>query len=125
MTRIRVSIMILCILAVTALWSGLWVYSRCSSLVRGIERTETLLSAGMAAEAAEAAYSLGEEWKELRRSASVLVRGCRLYDLDRGYAGIATRVSGDRHEALASLEELRRMTALLAEGEIPRLRSVF
>ncbi|MBO4877835.1 MAG: DUF4363 family protein [Ruminococcus sp.] len=125
MTRIRVSIMILFILAAMAAWSGVWICGRCSSLVSGLDRTEALLCAGMTEEAEESAYALGREWKELRRCASVLVRGCRLYDLDRGYAGLGARMTGDRREALACAEELRQMTVQLAEGEIPKLRSVF
>jgi len=124
MTRIRLSAAILCLLIVLALWSGMWICGRCRSLTDGLDRTGECLSAGMTAEAEREAYRLGEEWKDMRRMTSVLVRGCRLCDLDRGYAGLGARMTGDRREALAAVDELRRMTVLLAEGEIPKLRSV-
>ena len=125
MTRLRISCVILCILIAAAIWSGMWIYGRCGSLVSRLDRTEMLLSAGMTAEAEDEAYRLCGEWEDMRRSASVLVRGCRLCDLDRGFAGLGARMTGDRREALAAVAELRRMTVMLAEGELPKLRSVF
>ena len=124
MTRIKLSAAILCLLAVLAAWSCMWIGGRCSELEKGLDRTETLLLSGMTAEAEVEAGRLDGEWRDMRPLSSVLIRGCRLYDLDRGFAGLDARMTGDRREALAAVRELKRMTALLADGEMPRLRSV-
>ncbi len=122
MTRIKLSAVILAAMAAVSVWSGIWVNSRCRRLIREIKRVGYCVCEGV--DAGKAAAELENDWEDFRRHASMLVRSNKLSDLDRAYAGLEYRISGDTGELLACLAELSHMTGLLADGETPMLRSI-
>ena len=124
MKRTWLSIGMLCTLAVISVISGVWVNSRCSTMMSELEGILLLAEQDRTDEALSAARQLEEEWEKFRRPASVIVNNAKLGELDRGYAGIEFALEADRHELAQLITELIHMTQLLRDGETPTVHTI-
>lgn len=125
MTRIKISILIICILILTSILSGIWINGRCKSLIELSVQAEEFFESGDKKKAVELTKKLETEWENFRSVASVLLQNNKLSEIDRICARIKPLAENDSEELLSELAELENMIDLLRCGEIPKITSIF
>lgn len=125
MTRIKISVLIILTLILISIFSGMWINSRCKSLIELSAQTEELFSSDEQEKAVEYAKKIETEWEDFRSVACVLVGNSKLAEIDRMCARIKHLAENDSEELLSELTELEHMLDLLRCGEIPKITSIF
>ncbi|MDE5936842.1 MAG: DUF4363 family protein [Ruminococcus sp.] len=125
MTRIKISIGILCILIAVSTFSGIWINGKCKSLMELSSQAEELFASGEKEKAIEVAKKLETEWEDFREGACVLVNNNKLADIDRICARVKHLTENDSEELLSELTEFEHLLDLLRCGEIPKITSIF
>lgn len=125
MTRIKISIGILCILIAVSTFSGIWINRKCKSLMELSSQAEELFTSDEKEKAIEVAKKLETEWEDFREGACVLVNNSKLSDIDRICARVKHLTENDSEELLSELTELEHLLDLLRCGEIPKITSIF
>lgn len=124
MTRIKISIFIVCLLIFTSVFSGIWINGKCKSLIELSQQTGELFSADKKSEAVEVTRQLETEWENFRTYAAVLIHNNKLSEIDRICARIKHLTENNSEELLSELSELQNMFDLLRNGEIPKINSI-
>lgn len=125
MTRIKISIAILCILIAVSIFSGIWINKKCRLLIELSSQAEEFFSSDEKEKAVEVTKQLETEWEDFRSGACVLVRNSKLSEIDRICARVKHLAENDSEELLSELTELEHILELLRCGEIPKLTSIF
>ena len=125
MTRIKISIAILCILIAISTFSGIWINGKCKSLMELSSQAEKLFSSDEKEKAIEVTKEIETEWENFRAGACVLVNNNKLADIDRICARVKHLAENDSEELLSELTELEHILDLLRCGEIPKITSIF
>lgn len=125
MTRIKISIAILCILIAVSIFSGIWINKKCRLLIELSSQAEEFFSSNEKEKAVEVTKQLETEWEDFRSGACVLVRNSKLSEIDRICARVKHLAENDSEELLSELTELEHILELLRCGEIPKLTSIF
>lgn len=125
MTRIKISIAILCILIAVSIFSGIWINKKCRLLIELSSQAEEFFSSDEKEKAVEVTKQLETEWEDFRSGACVLVRNSKLSEIDRICARVKHLAENDSEELLSELTELEHILDLLRCGEIPKLTSIF
>ena len=125
MTRIKISIAILCILIAISTFSGIWINGKCKSLMELSSQAEKLFSSDEKEKAIEITKEIETEWENFRAGACVLVNNNKLSDIDRICARVKHLAENDSEELLSELTELEHILDLLRCGEIPKITSIF
>lgn len=124
MTRIKISVFIVCLLIFTSVFSGIWINGKCKSLIELSQQTGELFSDGEKAEAVEVTRQLETEWENFRTYATMLIHSNKLSEIDRICARIKHLTENDSEELLSELSEFQNMLDLLRNGEIPKINSI-
>lgn len=125
MTRIKISVFIVCLLIFTSVFSGIWINKKCKSLIELSYHTGELFSADEKEQAIEITEQLETEWENFRSFATVLINNNKLAEIDRICARIKYLTKNNSEELLSELSELENMLDLLRNGEIPKINSIF
>lgn len=125
MTRIKISVFIICLLILTSIFSGIWVNGKCKSLIELSSQAEKLFSSDDKERAIEITKNIETQWEDFRAGAAVLIQNNKLSEIDRICARIKHLAENDSDELLSELTELENMLDLLRNGEIPKINSVF
>lgn len=125
MTRIKISVFIICLLILTSIFSGIWINGKCKSLIELSSQAEEFFSSGEKEKAVEITEKLETEWEHFRTGAAVLLQNNKLSEIDRICARINHLAENDSDELLSELTELENMLDLLRNGEIPKINSIF
>lgn len=125
MTRIKISVFIVCLLIFTSVFSGIWINKKCKSLIELSHHTGELFSADEKEQAIEITEQLETEWENFRSFATVLINNNKLAEIDRICARIKYLTKNNSEELLSELSELENMLDLLRNGEIPKINSIF
>lgn len=125
MTRVKISIGIIVLLILASIFSGIWVNSRCKTVIELSEQAQESFRNGDKEKAIETIGLIESDWESFRKTASVLVQNSKLSEIDRICAGLKNLAQSDSEELLSELSELEHMLDLLRNGEIPKISSVF
>lgn len=125
MTRIKISVFIVCLLIFTSVFSGIWINKNCKSLIELSHHTGELFSADEKEQAIKITEQLETEWENFRSFAAVLINNNKLAEIDRICARIKYLTKNNSEELLSELSELENMLDLLRNGEIPKINSIF
>ncbi len=125
MTRIKISVFIICLLIMTSIFSGIWINNRCKYLIELSSQAEELFSSDEKEKAVEITRKLETEWEDFRAGAAVLLQNNKLSEIDRICARVKHLAENDSDELLSELTELENMLDLLRNGEIPKINSIF
>ena len=125
MTRVKISVGIILILAAVSVFSGIWVNSRCREMMSQTAQATELFLQGSSDEAVEAAQELQKEWESFRSVAAVLLHNDKLSEIDRLCARVTGLADSESEEFVSELTEIDHLLDMLRNGEIPRWNSVF
>ncbi len=125
MTRIKISVFIICLLILTSIFSGIWINNKCKYLIELSSQAEELFSSNEKEKAVEITRKLETEWEDFRAGAAVLLQNNKLSEIDRICARVKHLAENDSDELLSELTELENMLDLLRNGEIPKINSIF
>lgn len=125
MTRIKISVFIICLLILTSIFSGIWINNRCEYLIELSSQAEEFFSSNEKEKAVEVTKKLETEWEDFRAGAAVLLQNNKLSEIDRICARVKHLAENDSEELLSELTELENMLDLLRNGEIPKINSIF
>lgn len=125
MTRVKISVAIILILAAVSIFSGIWVNSRCREMMERTAQAAEFFSQGNSDEAAEAAQELQKEWESFRSIAAVLLHNDKLSEIDRLCARVTGLADSQSEEFVSELTEIKHLLDMLRNGEIPKWNSVF
>lgn len=124
MTRIKISIGILCVMIGMSIFSAVWVNRKCIHMLEETTNIRLLLDDGKNAEAVRCAENLDNEWNDFREKAVLLLKNDELTEIDCISSGIPYLIENDNDESYARLMELQHMLVMLKDGEIPALSRV-
>lgn len=124
MTRIKISIGILCVMIGMSIFSAVWVNRKCVHMLEETTNIRLLLDNGKTAEAVRCAENLDNEWNDFREKAVLLLKNDELTEIDCISSGIPYLIENDNDESYARLMELQHMLVMLKDGEIPALSRV-
>lgn len=124
MTRIKISIGILCIMIGMSIFSAVWVNRKCVHMLAETTNIRLLLDDGKTADAVRCAENLDSEWNDFRAKAVMLLKNDELTEIDCISSGIPYLIENDNDESYARLMELQHMLVMLKDGEIPALSRV-
>lgn len=124
MTRIKISIGILCVMIGISIFSAVWVNRKCVHMLEETTNIRLLLDDGKTAEAVRCAENLDNEWNDFREKAVMLLKNDELTEIDCISSGIPYLIENDNDESYARLMELEHMLVMLKDGEIPALSRV-
>lgn len=124
MTRIKISIGILCVMIGMSIFSAVWVNRKCVHMLEETTNIRLLLDDGKTAEAVRCAENLDNEWNDFREKAVLLLKNDELTEIDCISSGIPYLIENDNDESYARLMELQHMLVMLKDGEIPALSRV-
>ncbi len=125
MTRIKISVAILCILIAVSTFSGIWINKKCKSLMELSSQAEELFASDEKQKAVEVTEKIETEWENFRSKACVLVGNNKLSEIDRICARVKHLTENDSEELSSELTELEHLLDLLRCGEIPKITSIF
>lgn len=125
MTRFKISLGIILILIAASVFSGIWINSRCKSLMELSDRTEQFFYDGDHEQSVKLSRQLNEEWEDFRKGASVLISTSKISELDRLCARISDLAENNSEELPAELSEIKHLLDLLRYTVIPSPTSVF
>lgn len=124
MTRIKISIGILCVMIGMSIFSAVWVNRKCVHMLEETTNIRLLLDDGKTAEAVRCAENLDNEWNNFREKAVLLLKNDELTEIDCISSGIPYLIENDNDESYARLMELEHTLVMLKDGEIPALSRV-
>ena len=119
MTRIKISIGILCVMIGMSVFSAVWINRKCSHMLDEITTICSFLDEGKNSQAVQLAESLDNEWNDFRKKATMLVNNSGLTEIDCISSGIPFLIENDNDESYARLMELQHMLVVIKDGEIP------
>lgn len=119
MTRIKISICILCAMIGTSIFCAVWINGKCSHMLTEITTICQLLDNGNTSEAVSRAENFDNEWNIFRKKATVIIRNDLLTEIDCISSGIPFLIENDNDESYTKLMELQHMIVTLKDGEIP------
>ncbi len=125
MTRIKISVFIICLLILTSIFSGTWINGKCKYIISLSMQAEELFSSDEKEKAIELTKEIETEWENFRAGAAVLIQNNKLAEIDRICARVKHLAENDSDELLSELTELENMLDLLRNGEIPKINSIF
>lgn len=125
MTRFKISLGIILILIAASIFSGIWINSRCKSLMELSSRAEEFFYDGNKEQAVAESRRLSSEWEKFRKTASVLIPNNKISEIDRLCARIADLAQNDSDELPAELTEIEHLLDLLRNSIIPSPTSIF
>ena len=124
MTRIKISIGILCIMIGLSIFSAIWINRKCVHMLDETTNIRQLLDDGKTSEAVRCAENLDSEWNVFREKAIMLLRNDQLTEIDCICSGIPYFIENDSDESYAKLMELQHMFVMLKDGEIPSISRI-
>ncbi|MDE6833022.1 MAG: DUF4363 family protein [Ruminococcus sp.] len=119
MTRIRISICILCTMIIISIFSSVWINKKCNNMLNEITDICLLLDNDKISEAVHCAENLDNEWNVFRKKATVILKNDQLTEIDCICSGIPYLIENANDESYARLMELQHMIVTLKDGEIP------
>lgn len=119
MTRIKISIGILCIMIGMSIFSAVWINRKCSHMLDEITVIYDFLDEGNKLQAVKRAELLDNEWNDFRKKATVLLKNNELTEIDCISSGIPYLIENDNDESYSRLMELQHMLITLKGSEIP------
>ena len=119
MTRIKISICILCTMIATSIFSAVWINGKCSDMLVEIDTICQLLDNNNTSEAVSRAENFDNEWNVFRKKATVILKNDLLTEIDCISAGIPFLIENDNDESYTKLMELQHLIVTLKDGEIP------
>lgn len=124
MTRIKISIGILCIMIGLSIFSAVWINRKCSRMLDEITVICSFLDEGKKLQAIQRAESLDNEWNNFRKKATLLLDNSELTEIDCISSGIPFLIENDNDESYSRLMELQHMLVMLKDGEVPAITRV-
>lgn len=124
MTRIKISVVILCVLVGMSIFFGIWINSRCSYMLDEISEIYELLDSGEINQALSSAKKLDDDWDSFRKKAAVMLNNNTLTEIDCISSGIPYLIENNSDEVHSRLIEFRHMLEMLKGGEIPTLTRI-
>ncbi|MBO5105048.1 MAG: DUF4363 family protein [Ruminococcus sp.] len=124
MTRIKISIGILCLLVGISIFFGIWINSRCSYMIGEIAEIYEFLDSGDTEKAVYSAKKLDDNWNGFRKKATIMIKNNELTEIDCISSGIPYLIENDSDEAHSRLTEMRHMLEMLKGGETPSLTRI-
>lgn len=124
MTRIKISIGILCVLVGLSIFFAVWINTRCSHMLDEITGICQLLDNGETEKAVQRAETLDNEWNSFRKKATVMLKNNELTEIDCISSGIPYLIENDNDESYARLMEFQHMLTMIKNGEVPALTRV-
>ncbi len=124
MTRIKISMGILCLLVGISIFFGIWINSRCSYMIGEIAEIYEFLDSGDTEKAVYSAKKLDDNWNGFRKKATIMIKNNELTEIDCISSGIPYLIENDSDEAHSRLTEMRHMLEMLKGGETPSLTRI-
>lgn len=124
MTRIKISVGILCVLVGLSIFFGIWINSRCSYMLDEISEIYELLDSGEINQALSSAKKLDGDWDSFRKKATVMLKNNELTEVDCISSGIPYLIENNSDETYSRLMEFQHMLEMLKGGEIPTLTRI-
>lgn len=124
MTRIKISIGILCLLLGLSIFFSIWINNRCSYMLDEISEIHEFLDSGDTEKAISSAKELDDNWNGFRKKATIMLKNNELTDVDCISSSIPYLIENDSDEAHSRLTELHHMLETLKSGEIPTLTRI-
>ena len=124
MTRIKISMGILCLLVGISIFFGIWINSRCSYMIGEIAEICEFLDSGDTEKAVYSAKKLDDNWNGFRKKATIMIKNNELTEIDCISSGIPYLIENDSDEAHSRLTEMRHMLEMLKGGETPSLTRI-
>ena len=124
MTRIKISIGILCLLVGISIFFGIWINSRCSYMIGEIAEIYEFLDSGDTEKAVYSAKKLDDNGIGVRKKATIMIKNNELTEIDCISSGIPYLIENDSDEAHSRLTEMRHMLEMLKGGETPSLTRI-
>ncbi|MDE6102540.1 MAG: DUF4363 family protein [Ruminococcus sp.] len=124
MTRIRISVGILCVLVGLSIFFGIWINSRCSYMLDEISEIYELLDSGEINQALSSAKKLDGDWDSFRKKATVMLKNNELTEVDCISSGIPYLIENNSDETYSRLMEFQHMLEMLKGGEVPTLTRI-
>lgn len=125
MTRVKISVGIILVLAAVSVFSGIWVNGRCREMMSQTDQAAELFLQGNSDEAEKAAQELQKEWESFRSVAAVLLHNDKLLEIDRLCARATGLADSQSEEFVSELTEIKHLLDILRNGEIPKWNSIF
>ena len=125
MTRVKISIVILCLLVAVSIFSGVRVTDRCDDFLNYISEIRHSVEYNETENALAVAKDLENDWENFRKNAAVLLNNMNLSDIDRITARIVSLIENHNDEVYAELSELHNMIETLKDRELPQPQSIF
>ncbi|MDE6666325.1 MAG: DUF4363 family protein [Ruminococcus sp.] len=124
MTRIKISVGILCVLVGLSIFFGIWINNRCSYMLDEISEIYELLDSGEINQALSSAKKLDDDWDSFRKKATVMLKNNELTEVDCISSGIPYLIENNSDETYSRLMEFQHMLEMLKGGEIPTLTRI-
>lgn len=124
MTRIKISIGILCLLIIMSIFSGIWIDNRCKKIIESINTVSSYAEKKDIESAKTTVAELEKIWSDFRVKASIIIKNEKLSEIDRISSRISYLLKNKSDELDSELKELKSMIELLKNSEIPILTSV-
>lgn len=124
MTRIKISIGILCIMIGLSIFSAVWINRKCSHMLDEITIICGFLDEGKNSQAVQCAESLNNEWIDFRKKATILIKKNELAEIDCISSGIPFLIENDSDESYALLMELKNMLAVIKNSGVPEISRI-
>ncbi|MDE6091886.1 MAG: DUF4363 family protein [Ruminococcus sp.] len=124
MTRIKISVGILCVLVGLSIFFGIWINSRCSYMLDEISEIYELLDSGEINQALSSAKKLDGDWDSFRKKATVMLKNNELTEVDCISSGIPYLIENNSDETYSRLMEFQHMLEMLKGGEVPTLTRI-
>ncbi|MDE6501631.1 MAG: DUF4363 family protein [Ruminococcus sp.] len=124
MTRIKISIVILCLLVGLSIFFAVWINNRCGYMLDEITYICQLLDNDETEKAVKRAETLDNEWNDFRKKATIMLKNDELTEIDCISAGIPYLIENDNNESYARLMEFQHMLTMLKSGEVPTITRI-
>ncbi|MDE6424784.1 MAG: DUF4363 family protein [Ruminococcus sp.] len=124
MTRIKISICILCVMIGISIFSAIWINKKCVHMLDETTNILQLLDDGKTSEAVRCSENLDSEWNVFRKKSVMLLRNDQLTEIDCICSGISYLIEKDSDESYSRLMELQHMLVMLKDGEIPSISRI-
>ena len=124
MTRIKISMGILCLLVGLSIFFSIWINNRCSYMLDEISEIYEFLDSGDTEKAISSAKKLDDNWNSFRKKATIMLKNNELTDIDCISSGIPYLIENNSDETHSRLIELCHMLEMLKSGETPTLTRI-
>jgi hypothetical protein len=124
MTRVKISVGILCVMVGMSIFFTILINRKCSGFIKDTETIWEYYEAGDFDEAYRESEKLEDEWESFRSYATVLMHNGKLTEIDRISSRIVYLVENRSEELHSDLTELKHMIESIKKGEVPVINSV-